>query len=102
MAVGENNKILAIGNPLHTSGRFYQNFTRANGWKRVTINSLQHPNVTGLGKPIPGCVTAVAVDALVADWCEEEGVQVFGRSGVFGCSGAPAFPERLNTQHLNT
>ena len=71
IAVGENNRILAIGNPLHTSGRFYQNFTRAAGWKRVTINALQHPNVTGTGKLIPGCVTAAHIEEKLADWCEE-------------------------------
>jgi hypothetical protein len=74
VAVGENNKILAIGNPLLASGRFYQNFKGASGWKRVTISALQHPNVTGAGKTIPGCVTAAHIEEKLAEWCEEQGI----------------------------
>src|SRR5262249_41030959 len=35
VAVSENNKILAIGNPLSVSGRFYETFRKAGGWRRV-------------------------------------------------------------------
>ncbi len=71
MAVSANNRILAIGNPLQCSGRFYQAFARAKGWKRVTISALQHPNVTGRGRPIPGCVTAGHLEEKLEEWCEE-------------------------------
>src|SRR5207249_5009123 len=74
VAVGGNNKILAIGNPLVASGRFYQAFKGATGWTKRTISGLHHPNVTGKGKRIPGCVTRDFVDEKVEDWCEEESV----------------------------
>ena len=95
IAVSENNKILAIGNPLQATGRFYQNFKRASGWKRVTINALQHPNVTGTGKLIPGCVTAAHIEEKLADWCEEAESDQSDLSDVSDSASSPT----PNTQH---
>ena len=70
VAVGDNNKILAIGNPLRTEGRFYRIFRDRSGWHKESITALEHPNLTGKGPPIPGCTTLATVEALIADWCE--------------------------------
>ncbi len=70
IAVGGNNRILAIGNPLTPSGRFYRIFRAGRVWARLTISALEHPNVTGEGTPIPGAVTAEAVEERIAEWCE--------------------------------
>lgn len=70
VAVGRNNRILAIGNPLSPSGRFYRLFRAASRWQRRTISALEHPNVTGRGWQIPGAVTAEAISERVAEWCE--------------------------------
>jgi hypothetical protein len=70
MAVADNNKIVAIGNPLRASGRFYRIFTRALGWKRLTLSALDHPNIRGRAKPIPGCVTPAYIQDRINDWCE--------------------------------
>jgi phage terminase large subunit len=73
VAVGRNNRILAIGNPLCTSGRFYRIFQEDSGWTKRTISALDHPNVTGRGPAIPGAVTPEAIDERVREWCEEIG-----------------------------
>jgi phage terminase large subunit len=70
VAVGRNNRILAIGNPLCPSGRFYRLFRGASGWQRRTISALDHPNVRGRGRQIPGAVTVEAISERVAEWCE--------------------------------
>lgn len=71
VAVGANNRILAIGNPLHASGRFYEIFRGSGEWRRITMNALEHPNITGEGPVVPGAVTREAVRQRVAEWCEE-------------------------------
>lgn len=70
VAVGENNKILAIGNPLTTRGRFYRVFQRANEWAKLTISALEHPNIIGRGRTVAGAVTRSSISAHVAEWCE--------------------------------
>jgi hypothetical protein len=82
VAVGRNNRILAIGNPLRTSGRFHAIFRSGGGWKRLTISALEHPNVRHRGAEIPGAVTAQAVQERVEEWCEPlSGQAVEGRGG---------------------
>jgi phage terminase large subunit len=71
IAVGKNNRIVAIGNPMTASGRFYRIFQSDPLWRRHTISALDHPNVTGVGAPIPGAVTAEAIEERVMQWCEE-------------------------------
>lgn len=72
VAVGKTNKVLAIGNPLTTSGRFYKLFRPQSGWRQQTISALAHPNVTGAEPAIPGAVTSEAIDARVQEWATEE------------------------------
>ncbi len=70
VAVGDNNKILAIGNPLRSSGRFYQLFKSSTAWRKYTINALEHPNITQKGRPIQGCITIGHLEEKLTDWCE--------------------------------
>lgn len=69
VAVGKNNRLLAIGNPLRASGRFHAIFRSGRGWKRMTISAMDHPNVRRGGSGIPGAVTAQAVQDRVVEWC---------------------------------
>jgi hypothetical protein len=71
VAVGTNNRILAIGNPLVPRGRFYEVFRDRTSWITEVIAALDHPNVTGDEPPIAGCVTPETIGALAAEWCEE-------------------------------
>ena len=70
VAVGKQNKILAIGNPLDASGRFYETFRNPKYWKTHTISAMDHPNIRGKGVQIPGAVTREAITERIADWCE--------------------------------
>src|SRR5205807_8950517 len=70
VAVGENNKILAIGNPLITGSRFYRKFRDDFGWAKITISALVHPNITKQGNAIPGCVTTWSIQQKLAEWCD--------------------------------
>ena len=85
VAVGRNNRILAIGNPLCASGRFYRIFREDSGWRKLTISAFDHPNLTGRGEPIPGAVTPESVEERIAEWCEpaeaEAGAETFCWNG---------------------
>lgn len=50
LAVGDDNRILAIGNPTDPTGRFAQ-VCRSSDWKTFTLSCLDHPNVKE-GRPI--------------------------------------------------
>lgn len=71
MAVGDNNRIVAIGNPLRASGRFFNIFRKGQGWRRLTVSALDHPNIRGRAQQIKGCVTKAYLQDRIADWCEE-------------------------------
>ncbi len=77
IAVGADNRILAIGNPLVTSGRFYRLFRDDSGWVKHTISAFDHPNVKGNYKArdgsstvIRGCVTQESVHERIKEWCD--------------------------------
>ena len=81
IAVGENNKILALGNPLTTEGQFYRCFARpggnsplrgrGGGWATHTISAIDHPNIIEEREVIPGCVTIPHLEDRIAEWCEK-------------------------------
>ncbi len=106
VAVGRNNRILAIGNPLRASGRFYEIFRSGAGWSKHTISALEHPNVTDEGREIPGAVTAEAVQSRVEEWCEEaegsDGVMEYGSNGVMEDNGDTRDSNTPLLHHSNT
>lgn len=96
VAVGRNNRILAIGNPLSPSGRFYRLFRAASRWQRRTISALEHPNVRGRGRQIPGAVTAEAISERVAEWCEPvERKEVYSSADLFEWQGGHYRPNGI-------
>jgi len=86
IAVAPNNRILAIGNPLTSTGRFYELFRSNRGWNKRTISALAHPNVTGRGKQITGGITATYIEEKLTDWCQE--VESSAGVGEYGSMGA--------------
>jgi len=76
----EEARLLLIGNPLHTRGRFYESH-RKEGWAQFGISALDTPNVQGRDlddpaqrnapAPVPGLVTARWVWERRADWGED-------------------------------
>lgn len=66
LIVAENNRLLAIGNPISTSGPFWEACTSVN-WNTVHISCLEFPNVVEGKEVIPGGTSRVWVDEQVRD-----------------------------------
>lgn len=70
LATGENNRIVAIGNPASPSGPFYDIF-KSPIWHKLEISCLDHPNVTTGETVIPGAVTKDWVEERKTEWGEK-------------------------------
>ena len=68
LAVGENNRILAIGNPIEQSGPFWDACNSEN-WHHIRISCLEHPNITNKKDVIPGAVSYTWVKEMLRDHC---------------------------------
>lgn len=68
LAVGENDRILAIGNPIEQSGPFWDACNSPN-WHRIRISCLDHPNVKERKEMIPGAVSFTWVMEMIRDHC---------------------------------
>ncbi len=68
LVTGEENKFLAIGNPIAKSGPFYES-TRSQNFKSIRISCFDHPNVVQHKDIIPGSVSWNWVNERVNDWC---------------------------------
>ncbi len=77
LATGEDNKILAIGNPIEQSGPFWDACNSPN-WKYTHISCLDHPNVVQHKDIIPGAVSWQWVDDRVNEWCVQCEPKVVG------------------------
>lgn len=68
LVTGENNRILALGNPLEQAGPFWEACVGGT-WNYVNISCLDHPNVVLGRDAIPGAVSRAWVDEMVRDHC---------------------------------
>ncbi len=66
-AVGEEDRLLAVGNPLFCTGWFFET-SRDPMWRNVTIPATEHPNLTGNGPHIPGGPTGEWVGRMAAKY----------------------------------
>lgn len=69
LITGDNNKIVAIGNPTSPSGDFY-NACKSPLWKKVNVSSFDHPNVKQGKIIVPGAVTREWIDERKQEWGE--------------------------------
>ena len=72
LAVGDNNRILALGNPIEQSGPFWDAENSEN-WHKVQISCLEHPNVVQHEDVIPGAVSYTWVKEMLRDHCQMVG-----------------------------
>lgn len=78
MAVGEDNRVLAIGNPTQPTGPFADAFTNGR-WHPITISVMEHPNIlaglAGEPPPYPGAVSLLWLHEKLgdADYCTRLG-----------------------------
>jgi hypothetical protein len=70
LITGDNNKLLAIGNPTSPTGDFYE-ACKSPLWTKVHISSFDHPNVKENRVVIPGAVTTDWIDERRRDWGED-------------------------------
>lgn len=87
-------RFLAIGNPIHTSGRFYEVCSgRVPTWRSLRISCLDHPNLVqgrdaDSGKlPIPAAVSPEYVDEKRREWGEDSPVWIARIEGRFPPEG---------------
>lgn len=96
LATGENNRVLAVGNPLEQAGPFYE-ATQSETWKYINISCLDHPNVVLKRDVIPGAVSYSWVKGMVIDHSRPA---AHGESGAFEFEGkwyvpGPVFMSRV-------
>lgn len=67
LVVSENNRVLAIGNPIGKSGPFYDATQSAN-WSHIRISCFDHPNVVQGKEVIPGAVSRRWIEDRATEW----------------------------------
>lgn len=70
LLTGENNRLLAIGNPTSPEGAFFDAFKGDSGWKKIQISCTDHPNVVKGQTVVPGAVTRKWVEERREEWGE--------------------------------
>ena len=68
LAVGENNRILAIGNPIEQSGPFWD-ACKSESWHHIQISCMEHPNVIERHEVVPGAVSWDWINDRTKQWC---------------------------------
>lgn len=69
LITGENNKIIAIGNPTSPSGDFF-NACKSPLWHKLEVSCFDHPNVKENRIVVPGAVTREWIDERREEWGE--------------------------------
>lgn len=86
LITGENNKIVAIGNPTSPSGDFY-NACKSPLWKKINVSSFDHPNVKENKIIVPGAVTTEWVEERKIEWGEDSPLWMAKVMGMFPTEG---------------
>jgi hypothetical protein len=69
-ATGADSKVLALGNPLFNSGKFFA-VARSPQWQSLAIPASEHPNIVAGREVIPGSVTREWVERMAAEYGRE-------------------------------
>lgn len=69
LLTGENNRLLAIGNPTSPEGPFFDAFQQG-GWHKIRVSCLEHPNNIENMDVIPGAVTRKWIAERREEWGE--------------------------------
>ena len=71
-ATGDEDRVLAVGNPIAPTGRFFQAF-RSPTWTSISISAFEHPNLREGKVVIPGGPTAVFAERIAQEYGEGSG-----------------------------
>jgi len=77
---GDEDAVLAVGNPLSPSGRFFE-ITRSGRWRTFKVSAFDHPNVAQGEEVIPGAVTRAFIQRMEDEYGKESSIY---RSRVLG------------------
>lgn len=66
-ATGDADRVLAVGNPLSPTGRFYTASRPGSGWHPIRISAFDHPNVVAGHTVILGGVTRAFIERMKAE-----------------------------------
>lgn len=86
LITGDNNKIVAIGNPTSPSGDFY-NACASPLWHKVNVSSFDHPNVKQNKIIVPGAVTREWIEDRKQEWGEDSPIWQAKVLGQFPAEG---------------
>ncbi len=86
-ATGAEDRILAIGNPLAPSGRFYAVSRPRSGWKAIRIAADEHPNLREGKTVIPGGPSPEFAERIASEYGRQSGVYMARVLGEFPDQG---------------
>jgi hypothetical protein len=66
--VGDEDRIVALGNPIVTGGTFYQVSKPGSGWHGISMPAREHPNVAEGRTVIPGGVSRAGIERLASTY----------------------------------
>lgn len=85
-ATGTDDRLLAVGNPLSPSGRFFV-VSRSETWRSIQVSAEDHPNVAQGREVIPGGVSRAFVERIAKEYGRGSGVYRARVEGEFPDSG---------------
>lgn len=85
-ATGEEDRMLAVGNPLSPSGKFFS-VSRSDNWHRIQVSAEEHPNVREEEEIIPGGVSPAFIERIAQEYGRGSGVYRARVEGEFPDTG---------------
>ena len=85
-ATGPEDRVLAVGNPLAPSGRFYA-VSRSRSWEAIRISAFEHPNLRNGATPIPGGPSRAFIERIASEFGKDSGIYQSRVEGEFPDQG---------------
>ncbi|MGD0992869.1 MAG: hypothetical protein ABR998_10395 [Gemmatimonadales bacterium] len=70
---GAEDKALVYGNPVTSVTPFY-GLCHSAAWHRIRLSCLDHPNISGVGAPVPGAVSPQYLERIGAEYGQDSAV----------------------------
>jgi len=93
-ATGSEDRVLAVGNPLRPSGRFYTVSRPRSGWRAIRIGASEHPNLTEARTVIPGGPSADFCERIAREYGRDSGIYQSRVEGEFPDAGEDSLIRR--------
>jgi hypothetical protein len=93
-ATGAEDRVLAVGNPLRPSGRFYTVSRPRSGWRAIRIAASEHPNLTEGRTVIPGGPSTAFCERIAREYGRDSGVYQSRVEGEFPDAGEDSLIRR--------